>query len=47
MVGKKITKLKRTVKTKTKNIAFEVKNLDKQKDHEFGISLKNINLQVN
>ena len=47
MVGKKITKLKRTVKTKSKNIAFEVKNLDKQKDHEFGISLKNINLQVN
>ena len=47
MVGKKITKLRRTVKTKSKNIAFEVKNLDKQKDHEFGISLKNINLQVN
>ena len=47
MVGKKITKLKRTIKKKSQNIAFEVKNLDKQKDHEFGISLKNINLQVN
>ncbi len=47
MVGKKITELKKTVKSKPKNIAFEVKNLDKLKDHEFGISLKNINLQVN
>ncbi len=47
MIGKKITKLKKTIKTKSKKIAFQVKNLDKQKDHEFGISLKNINLQVN
>ena len=47
MVGKKITQLKKNVKTNSKNIAFEVKNLNKQKDHEFGISLNNINLQVN
>ena len=47
MVGKKITELKKTIKSKSKNIAFEVKNLDKVKDHEFGISLTNINLQVN
>ena len=47
MVGKKITELQKTIKSKSKNIAFEVKNLDKVKDHEFGISLTNINLQVN
>ncbi len=47
MVGKKITQLKKNIKTNSKNIAFEVKNLNKQADHEFGISLKNINLQVN
>ena len=47
MVGKKITELKKTIKSKSKNIAFEVKNLNKLKNHEFGISLKNINLQVN
>ena len=47
MVGKKITQLKKNIKTNSKNIAFEVKNLNKQKDHEFGISLTNINLQVN
>ena len=47
MVGKKITQLKKNIKTNSKNIAFEVKNLNKQKDHEFGISLNNINLQVN
>ena len=47
MVGKKITELKKTIKSKSKKIAFEVKNLDKLKDHEFGISLTNINLQVN
>ncbi len=47
MVGKKITELKKTIKTKSKNIAFEVKNLNKPKDHEFGMSLTNINLQVN
>ena len=47
MVGKKITELKKTIKSKSKNIAFEVKNLNKLKDHEFGISLTNINLQVN
>ena len=47
MVGKKITELKKTIKSKSKNIAFEVKNLNKVKDHEFGISLTNINLQVN
>ncbi len=47
MVGKKITQLKKIIKTNSKNIAFEVKNLNKQKDHEFGISLNNINLQVN
>ena len=47
MVGKKITQLKKNIKTNSKNIAFEVKNLNKQADHEFGISLNNINLQVN
>ena len=47
MVGKKITELKKSIKSKSKKIAFEVKNLDKLKDHEFGISLTNINLQVN
>ena len=47
MVGKKITELKKTIKKKSKNIAFEVKNLNKPKDHELGISLTNINLQVN
>ena len=47
MVGKKITQLKKNIKTNSKNIAFEVKNLNKQKDHEFGISLTNINLHVN
>ena len=47
MVGKKITELKKTIKSKSKHVAFEVKNLDKLKDHEFGISLRNINLQVN
>ena len=47
MVGKKITELKKAIRSKSKKIAFEVKNLDKLKDHEFGISLRNINLQVN
>ena len=47
MVGKKITQLKKTIKINRENIAFEVKNLNKQKDHEFGISLTNINLHVN
>ena len=47
MVGKKITELKKAISSKSKKIAFEVKNLDKLKDHEFGISLRNINLQVN
>ena len=47
MVGKKITELKKAIRSKSKKIAFEVKNLDKLKDHEFGISLTNINLQVN
>ena len=37
MVGKKITELKKTIKSKSKNIAFEVKNLNKLKNHEFGI----------
>ena len=48
MVGKKITELKKTIKSKSSTkIAFELKNLNKQKNHEFGISLKNINLKVN
>ena len=48
MVGKKITELRKTIKSKSSTkIAFELKNLNKQKNHEFGISLKNINLKVN
>ena len=48
MVGKKITELRKTIKSKSSTkIAFELKKLNKQKNHEFGISLKNINLKVN
>ena len=48
MVGKEITKLKRTTDKKAgKVLAFEVKNLNKVKDSDFGITLKNINLKIN
>ena len=48
MVGKKITQLRKSAKTKsTKKIALQIKNLNRNKDHEYGIALKNINLQVN
>ncbi|MDB4239053.1 ABC transporter ATP-binding protein [Alphaproteobacteria bacterium] len=48
MVGKEITKLKRTANKKAgKVLAFEVKNLNKVKDSNFGITLKNINLKIN
>ena len=30
-----------------KTVAFEVKNLNKIKDNDFGITLKNINLKIN
>ncbi len=48
MVGKKITELRKTIKSKSSTkTAFKLINLNKQKNHEFGISLKNINLKVN
>jgi general nucleoside transport system ATP-binding protein len=48
MVGKKIIKLKKTsVINNSKNVALEVKNLNKVKDNNFGITLKNINLKIN
>ena len=48
MVGKEITKLKKTNSKKvSKALAFEVKNLNKVKDSNFGITLKNINLKIN
>ena len=47
MVGKKITKLKKNNIKNNKTVAFEVKNLNKIKDNDFGITLKNINLKIN
>ena len=48
MVGKEITSLKKVnIKSASKDIALELKNLNKQKETNFGISLKNINLNVN
>ena len=47
MVGKKITKLKKINIKNNKTIAFEVKNLNKIKNNDFGITLKNINLKIN
>ncbi|MDC0457788.1 ABC transporter ATP-binding protein [Alphaproteobacteria bacterium] len=48
MVGKKITKLKKSsVVDNSKNVALEVVNLNKIKDNNFGITLKNINLKIN
>ena len=48
MVGKEITALKKVnTKTSSKDIALELKNLNKPNETNFGISLKNINLQVN
>ena len=48
MVGKEITDLKKTKSMKvTKDIALELKGLNKAKETDFGTSLKNINLKVN
>jgi len=48
MVGKEITTLKKlNTKVSSEEIALELKKLNKLKTTDFGISLKNINLQVN
>ena len=48
MVGKEITALKKmNTKKSSKLVALELKNLNKPKETDFGITLKNINMQVN